>query len=66
MNDPAISPPPEVLLDGVAYIDGAFCPVGEARIPILDFGFLHSDATYDVVHVWRGRFFRLDWHLDRF
>ena len=32
----------------------------------LDFGFLHSDATYDVVHVWRRRFFRLDRHLDRF
>lgn len=29
-------------------------------------GFLHSDATYDVVHVWRGRFFRLNDHLDRF
>lgn len=29
-------------------------------------GFLHSDATYDTVHVWAGRFFRLDLHLDRF
>ena len=41
-------------------------PVGEARVPILDWGFLRSDATYDVVHVWKGRFFRLDDHLDRF
>ena len=56
----------DVVVDGVAYIDGAFCPVAEARIPILDWGFLRSDATYDVVHVWKGRFFRLDWHLDRF
>ncbi len=51
---------------GVAYIDGDFCDISEARISILDFGFLHSDATYDVVHVWRRRFFRLDRHLDRF
>jgi len=51
---------------GAAYIGGQFVPIGQAAIPILDLGFLHSDATYDVVHVWRGRFFRLDDHLDRF
>lgn len=51
---------------GAAFIDGEFVPVAEARIPILDWGFLHSDATYDVAHVWQGRFFRLDDHLDRF
>ncbi len=54
------------LSEGVAYVDGCFVPVGEARVPILDWGFLRSDATYDVVHVWKGRFFRLDDHLDRF
>ena len=52
--------------DGAAYIDDRFVPIAEARIPILDWGFLRSDATYDVVHVWQGRFFRLDDHLDRF
>lgn len=52
--------------DGVAYIDGAYRPVSEARISVLDWGFLRSDATYDVVHVWQGRFFRLDRHIDRF
>ena len=41
-------------------------PIAEARLPILDLGFLRSDATYDVVAVWNGRFFRLDEHLDRF
>lgn len=51
---------------GVAYVDGEFVPIGEARVPILDFGFLRSDATYDVVAVWNGKFFRLDEHLDRF
>jgi branched-chain amino acid aminotransferase len=51
---------------GVAYIDGEFVPIGEASVPILDLGFLRSDATYDVVAVWKGRFFRLDKHLDRF
>jgi branched-chain amino acid aminotransferase len=52
--------------DGAAFVDGQFVPVAEARVPILDWGFLRSDATYDVAHVWRGSFFRLEDHLDRF
>lgn len=51
---------------GVAYVDGQYVPMSEAKISVLDWGFLRSDATYDVVHVWQGRFFRLDVHLDRF
>jgi len=51
---------------GVAWIDGRFVSMAEARIPVLDWGFLRSDATYDVVHVWKGRFFRLDAHIERF
>ncbi len=52
--------------DGCAFIDGDYVPVAEARIPILDWGFVRSDVTYDVVAVWQGRFFRLQDHLDRF
>ena len=52
--------------EGAAFIDGDYVPIAEAKIPILDWGFLRSDCTYDVVHVWGGRFFRLDHHLDRF
>ncbi len=51
---------------GVAYLNGDYTPISEAKISVLDWGFLRSDATYDVVHVWQGRFFRLDVHLDRF
>ena len=50
---------------GIVWIKGEFFPVGEARIPILDQGFLRSDLTYDVPGVWDGRFFRLDDHLNR-
>jgi branched-chain amino acid aminotransferase len=52
--------------DGTAFVEGRFVPVAEARVPILDWGFLRSDATYDVAHVWRGGFFRLEDHLGRF
>lgn len=51
---------------GVAFIDGGYYPMSEAKISVLDWGFLHSDATYDTVHVWQGRFFRLDLHIERF
>lgn len=54
------------LADGAAFVDGEYVPVNEARLPLLDWGFTRSDVTYDVVHVWKGSFFRLDDHLDRF
>lgn len=53
-------------MSGVAFVEGAFVPVEDARIPLLDWGFLRSDATYDVVHVWHGSFFRLHDHVARF
>ncbi|HWT07580.1 MAG TPA: aminotransferase class IV [Roseomonas sp.] len=51
---------------GVAYMDGRYMPLAEASIPILDRGFLRSDVTYDALHVWKGRFFRMQEHIDRF
>ena len=56
----------EAYADGAAFVEGRFVPIAEARVPILDWGFLRSDATYDVAHVWRGSFFRLEDYLDRF
>ena len=53
-------------LRGVAWVNGDFVDISDAKIPILDWGFLRSDATYDVVHVWKNRFFLLDEHVDRF
>jgi len=50
---------------GVAWIAGELVPLHEARIPLMDQGFLHSDLTYDVPSVWDGLFFRLDDHLER-
>jgi branched-chain amino acid aminotransferase len=51
---------------GAAWINGRYCPIEEAKISVLDLGVTRSDSAYDVVHVWRGRFYRLDAHLDRF
>jgi branched-chain amino acid aminotransferase len=65
-SDEREAPAAQQFPPGVAFIDGRFRPISEARISVLDWGFLRSDATYDVVHVWQRRFFRLDAHLDRF
>ena len=51
---------------GAAFVGGRYLPIAQASIPITDWGFLRSDATYDVVTVWDGAFFRLDAHLQRF
>ena len=50
---------------GIAWIEGSYVPLHEAKIPLLDQGFLHSDLTYDVPAVWDGRYFRLNDHLAR-
>ncbi len=51
---------------GAAFVRGQYLPIAQASIPITDWGFLRSDATYDVVTVWDGAFFRLEPHLERF
>ena len=63
MSGPGDGPPWPA---GAAWIDGRYCPIEDARISVLDLGVTRSDCTYDVVHVWEGRFYRLDAHLDRF
>ena len=51
---------------GAAYVKDRFVLMAEATIPVTDWGFTRSDVVYDVVHVWKNAFFRLDDHLDRF
>ena len=54
------------MADGVAFINGEYLPAHEAKISIFDTGFSRGDAVYDTVSAWRGKFFRLDDHVDRF
>jgi branched-chain amino acid aminotransferase len=51
--------------DGSAFCNGNYVPITEASVPLVDAGFLHADAAYDVVTVSRGNFFRLEDHLTR-
>ena len=52
--------------NGCAWINNHYLPIEDAGVPIMDVGFSKSDCTYDVVSTWKGKFFKLDEHLDRF
>jgi branched-chain amino acid aminotransferase len=52
--------------DGAAFSGDEYCPIAEAKILVLDWGFTRSDVCYDVVHVKGGTFFRLDDHINWF
>ena len=47
------------------YLNGEYLPLSEARIPVLDRGFIFGDGIYDVVPVYEGHPFRLAQHLTR-
>lgn len=51
---------------GSVFIEGDWKPLSEAKISLFDWGFTRSDVTYDVATAWKGAFFRLEDHLDRF
>lgn len=50
----------------IAFVDGDYVEISNAKISILDTGFFRSDVVYDVVSTWKGLFFRLDDHTERF
>lgn len=49
----------------LCYLNGEFLPLEEARIPVLDRGFIFGDGIYEVIPVFGGRPFRLQPHLAR-
>jgi D-alanine transaminase len=51
--------------DSVVFLNGKFMPVEEARVPVLDRGFIFGDGVYELVPVYSRVPFRLDEHLAR-
>ncbi|HET9700792.1 MAG TPA: D-amino acid aminotransferase, partial [Burkholderiales bacterium] len=47
------------------YLNGEFMPLEEARIPVLDRGFIFGDGVYEVIPVYSRHPFRLAEHLRR-
>jgi D-alanine transaminase len=47
------------------YLNGAYKPLNEACVPVLDRGFLFGDGVYEVIPVYSGKPFRVEQHLQR-
>ncbi len=47
------------------YLNGEFMPIEQARVPVLDRGFIFGDGVYEVIPVYSRRPFRLSGHLAR-
>ena len=52
-------------MSDVAFINGTFVPLAEAKVSIEDRGFQFGDGVYEVIRTYRGRPFALELHLAR-
>ncbi len=56
---------PSNLPDTICYLNGEFCPLREAKISVLDRGFIFGDGVYEVVPLYQGQPFRFEQHMAR-
>jgi D-alanine transaminase len=47
------------------YLNGEWMPIEQAKIPVLDRGFIFGDGVYEVIPSYSGHPFRLREHLSR-
>jgi len=49
----------------IVYLDGSLMPLSQARISILDYGFLYGFGLFETMRAYGGQVFRLESHLSR-
>ena len=49
----------------IVYLNGQYLPLEEAKISVLDRGFIFGDAVYEVWRLVNGKLFESEKHLDR-
>ena len=49
----------------IVYLNGELIPLGEAKVSVLDRGFIYGDGVYELVPVYARQLFRLEHHLRR-
>lgn len=52
-------------LESIVFLNGDFVPLSQAKVPVLDRGFIFGDGIYEVVPAYAGRLFRWPEHLAR-
>ena len=53
------------LPDTLCYLNGEYLPLNEAKVSVLDRGFIFSDGVYEVAPVYGRRLFRFEEHMAR-
>lgn len=56
---------PAELLNRTVYLNGEFLPLKDAKVSVLDRGFIFGDGIYEVVAIYNKKPFRMEQHLDR-
>jgi D-alanine transaminase len=56
---------PDNVVDSLCYLNGEYGPLSEARVSVLDRGFIFGDGVYDVAPVYGRKLFRFDEHMAR-
>jgi len=55
----------QTLPDTLCYLNGEYSPLDQAKVSVLDRGFIFGDGIYEVVPVYGRRLFRFDEHMAR-
>ena len=53
------------LPDTLCYLNGEYGPLRDAKVSVLDRGFIFGDGIYEVVPAYEGKLFRFEEHLAR-
>ena len=56
---------PASVPDSLCYLNGEYTPLREARVSVLDRGFIFGDGVYEVVPAYGRRLFRFNEHMAR-
>ena len=53
------------MTEAICFLNGEFLPLSQAKVPVLDRGFIFGDSVYEVIPVYRRKPFRIADHLQR-
>ena len=56
---------PKPLPDTLCYLNGSYGPLSEAKVSVLDRGFIFGDGVYEAIPVYGLKLFRFDSHIAR-
>ena len=51
--------------DPLVYLNGELTPLSEAKVPVLDRGFIFGDGVYEVIPIYERKLFRARQHMER-